>query len=88
MTTEEASKHASSCITMLDARNLEGALAYCAAQRIDPPQCSLTANSPNANRLRAKAMEHLSDAKWWQKRLDILAKRDAWMAEMKQQREG
>ncbi|WP_219933240.1 hypothetical protein, partial [Massilia glaciei] len=49
-------------------------------------QCSLTADSPNANRLRALAMDHLSYSKWWQKRLDILAKRDAWMAETHQQR--
>lgn len=87
MNTDEANKHAASCIKLLDAGNLAAALAYCAAQRVDPPQCSLTADSPNAHRLRAKAMEHLSDPKWWQKRLDILAKRDAWMAEMKQQRE-
>jgi hypothetical protein len=88
MTTEEAIKHANSCITLLDAGNLEGALKYCAAQRVDPPQCSLTADSPNATRLRALAMEHLSDSKWWQKRLTILAKRDAWMVEMQQQRKG
>ena len=87
MNTDEANKHAGSCIAMLDAGNLAAALSYCAAQRVDPPQCSLTADSPNAHRLRAKAMQHLSDPKWWQKRLDILAKRDAWMAEMKQQRE-
>lgn len=56
-----ASIHATTCIAMLEAGKLEDALAYCAAQRVDPPQCSLTAESPNAYRLRMKAMEQLSD---------------------------
>lgn len=85
---EDASKHATACIAMLEAGNLADALAYCAAQRVDPPQCSLTAESPNANRLRMKAMEQLSDDAWWRKRLTILARRDAEMDRMKQQRQG
>jgi len=82
---DDARKHADACKAMLDAGKLADALAYCAAQRIDPPQCSLTADSPNAHRLRMKAMEHLSDDGWWRKRLAILARRDAEMDRMKQQ---
>lgn len=85
---EEANKHATACIAMLEAGELADALAYCAAQRVDPPQCSLTAESPNAQRLRAKAMEHLSDETWWRKRLTILSRRDAEMNRMKFQHQG
>lgn len=73
---------------MLDAGKLADALTYCKAQRIDPPQCSLTAESPNAHRLRIQAMEHLSDESWWRKRLTILARQDADMARMQPQRQG
>lgn len=85
---EDASKHSCACIAMLDAGKLADALAYCAAQRVDPPQCSLTAESLNAHRLRMKAMEQLSDETWWRKRLTILARRDAEMDRMKQQQQG
>jgi hypothetical protein len=88
MTNDDADKHAKACVAMLDAGRLSDALAYCSGQRVDPPQCSLTADSPNAHRLRVKAMEHLSDEAWWRKRLDILARRDAEMDRMKQRREG
>lgn len=81
---EDANKHATACIAMLEAGNLKDALAYCAAQRVEPPQCSLTAESPNAHRLRITAMEHLSDEAWWRKRLTILARRDAEMDKIKQ----
>lgn len=88
MVIEDANKHARACIAMLEAGKLADALAYCAAQRIDPPQCSPTAESPNAHRLRMKAMEHLSDEAWWGKRLAVLARRDAEMDRIKQQRQG
>ena len=85
---EDASKHATACIAMLESGKLADALDYCAAQRVDPPQCSLTAESPNGHRLRLKAMEQLSDEAWWRKRLTILARRDAEMDRMKRQRQG
>lgn len=85
---DNAGNHADACIAMLDAGNLAETLAYCAAQRIDPPQCSLTADSPNAHRLRIKAMEHLSDESWWRKRLAILARRDAEMDGLMKKRQG
>lgn len=88
MISDVATKHANSCIELLDSGKLEDALAYCSAQRVDPPQCSLTADSTNAHRLRVKAMEHLSNPIWWQKRLDTLAKRDGWMDGIKQKAGG
>jgi hypothetical protein len=86
MVIEDADTHATACIAMLEAEKLADALAYCTAQRIDPPQCSLTAKSTSAHRLRMKAMEHLSDEAWWRKRLAVLARRGAEMDWMKQQR--
>lgn len=88
MVIEDAGKHAMACIAMLEAGKLADTLAYCAEQRIDPPQCSLTAESPNAHRLRMKATEHLSDETWWRKRLAVAARRDAEMDRVKQQRQG
>lgn len=88
MNNDEATKHATACMALLKAGKLAEALAYCAAQRVDPPQCSLTAESPNAHKLRVKAMDHLSDEAWWRKRLAIGAKRGAEMARITQQRQG
>lgn len=39
-------RHATACIASLDAGKLAEALTYCSAPRVDPPQCSLTAESP------------------------------------------
>lgn len=36
MMIEDANKHATACIAMLEAGKLADALAYCAAQRVDP----------------------------------------------------
>lgn len=83
---DEALKHSSACIALLDAGNLKDAQAYCASQSIDPPQCSLTADSANAHNLRAKAMNHLADYGWWLKRLKIKANRDAEMQRLQQLR--
>lgn len=88
MKLDDAASHANACIALLNDGRLEDALTYCAAQRVDPPQCSLTAKSPNADKLRALAMEHLSNESWWRKRLAIGAKRDAEMAKLNQHRHG
>jgi len=88
MSNDDATKHATACIALLDAGKLADALVYSAAQRVDPPQCSLTADSPNAHRMRVTAMNHLANDAWWRKRLTILAKRDVASAYMKQQRNG
>ena len=88
MSIDDATKHATACVALLDAGKLAEALAYCAPQRIDPPQCSLTAQSPNAHKLRMKAIGRLADESWWRKRLAVVAKRDAEMARMRLQRQG
>lgn len=88
MNPDEAVKHVAACVALLDADKLAEALEYCAAQRVEPPQCSLTAESPNAHKLRVKAMGHLSDEGWWRKRLTVGARRDEEMARMRQERQG
>lgn len=88
MRIDDATKHATACVALLDAGKLAEALTYCAAQRVDPPQCSLTAESPNAHKLRTIAMNHLIDEAWWRKRLMVVAKRNADMERMRLQRQG
>jgi hypothetical protein len=88
MSIDDATKHATACVALLDAGKLAEALTYCAAQRVDPPQCSLTAESPNAHKLRTIAMNQLTDEAWWRKRLMVVAKRDADMERMRLQRQG
>jgi hypothetical protein len=73
---QTADLHASNCADLLSRNQLAEALDYCKAQGIDPPQCSLTAESPNARKLREKAKGMLSDAAWWRKRLKTKALRD------------
>lgn len=53
-------------------------------QYVDPPQCSLTAESANADNVRAIAKNMLVDPGWWSKRLRILAARDQAMAAIRQ----
>lgn len=73
---QAAESHAAHCAAILLNGRLAEALDYCKAQGIEPPQCSLTAESPNAHRLREKAKGMLSDAGWWKKRLKTKALRD------------
>lgn len=88
MKIDDANKHATTCIALLDAGKLAEALTYCATQRVDPPQCSLTADSPNAHKMRILAMEHLANDAWWRKRLMVVATCDAEMEYMRFQRQG
>lgn len=85
---EDASTHATACVTLLNAGNLAGALTYCATQGVEPPQCSLTAESPNAHKLRMLAMNHLTSEAWWRKRLTIMARRIAEMEHIRLQHTG
>lgn len=71
-----AEMHASFCRDLLAADKLAEALNYCKEQGIEAPQCSLTADSPNARKLREVAKNLLSDEKWWQKRLKLHALRN------------
>lgn len=70
-----AETHAIHCTALITSSQLHDAIEYCRSLGIDPPQCSLTAQSRNAVRLREKAKEMLSDAAWWKKRLKITALR-------------
>lgn len=81
---EDSLRHANHCRELLDAGSLSAALEYCKAQRIEPPQCSLTAESANADNLRAIAKNMLVDPGWWAKRIRILASRDQAMAAVRQ----
>ena len=77
---EGALIHASACIELLDNGCLADALDYCKRQGIEPPQCSLTAQSASADRLRIFAKNMLADFGWWSKRLKIQAAREKSMA--------
>lgn len=80
---QAAELHASNCVELLSSNQLAEAIAYCKAQGIDPPQCSLTEESPNAHKLREKAKDMLSDAGWWKKRLKLKALRDFEQRQLK-----
>jgi len=56
-----AASHAAKCTSLLSSNKLAEAIEYCKAQGIDPPQCSLTAESTNAQKLREIAKGMLSD---------------------------
>lgn len=71
-----AEMHANLCSDLIHKEGLAVALDYCQKQDIEPPQCSLTADSQNAQMLREKAARMLSEAKWWKKRLGNKAGRD------------
>lgn len=82
---DEALIHSTACRDLLEHENLKGALAYCVAQQVEPPQCSLTAISQNAERLRETTKRMLTDYGWWSKRLKLRAAR---AAEMRRIRDG
>lgn len=73
---QAAESHAAKCSSLLLRDMLAEAIDYCKLQGIDPPKCSLTAESPNAHKLRETAKGMLSDLVWWQKRLKLKALRD------------
>ena len=79
---ETAQRHSNACIELLNNKRLADALEYCRNQGIDPPQCSLTAQSVNADRLRIIAMNMLANPQWWTKRLKIQAARDEAMVKI------
>lgn len=70
---EEAQKnaitHSSTCHELIQSKGLKSAMEYCAAQGIEPPQCSLEAVSTNADKMRGLAVKMLSETKWWKRRL-------------------
>lgn len=70
----KADMHAEACASAYKVTGLVAAMDYCKQQGIEPPQCSLTAVSANADMLRQKASRMLQDPDWWKKRLE----RKAW----------
>ncbi len=70
-----AGECADKCKAVLSKEGLASAIEYCNGQGIDPPQCSLTAKSPNADRLRNDAARKLTDREWWAKSLETKAVR-------------
>lgn len=72
----QAELHAMNCAELILKNGLVAALKYCQEQGIEPPQCSLTADSSNARMLREKATRMLSETKWWERRLGVKAGRN------------
>lgn len=72
----QAETNVSTCIKIINRQGLAEAIEYCKQQEIQPPQCSLTAHSPNAELLRTKTARMLSDSKWWATRLKRKAIQD------------
>jgi glutamyl-tRNA reductase len=70
---KEATKHAAHCVRIINESGLSEAIEYCKKQEIDPPQCSLTASTKNAENQRAKASRMLCEVKWWNRRLKYQA---------------
>ncbi|MBJ7555407.1 hypothetical protein [Marinomonas spartinae] len=64
-----AETHAGNCVKLINDKGLKAGIDYCTQQGIDPPQCSLTAVSKNADNQRAKASRMLCEVKWWSRRL-------------------
>ena len=71
-----AELHAKKCDSIIETNGLAEALEYCKLQGIDPPQCSLTAQSENASNLRNKAKRMLCEVSWWERRIGISESRD------------
>ena len=71
-----APAYAAKCAELLVIDGLSGVLEYCTRVGIEPPKCSLTAQSPNADKLRWAAARRLADAQWWRKALEIQTVRD------------
>ncbi|EOB3575072.1 hypothetical protein ACHELY_004301 [Vibrio vulnificus] len=65
-----AESHALKASSILNEKGLSEALEYCRQQGIDPPQCSFTAKSGNAENLRNKAKRMVTEVKWWSRRLE------------------
>jgi hypothetical protein len=80
---QAVASHAANCTAFLLSNQLAEAIEYCKAHGIDPPQCSLTAESANAHKLREIAKGMLSDAGWWRKRLKTKVLRDFEQGQIK-----
>lgn len=82
-TEKGAIEHSLVCGRIIDDKGLAAGLEYCQQQGIEPPQCSLTAESANADMLRVKAARMLSETKWWKRRLRNQASMQFELEQMK-----
>lgn len=69
----KARTYAAHCHLLIEGSTLASALEFCKKEGIEPPQCSTTAKSENANRLRVSASRKLTDEKWWRSNLKTSA---------------
>lgn len=74
--TKNALTHSVNCEKLILNGDLKAALDYCSQQGIEPPQCSLTAKSSNADKMRATAARMMSEPIWWSRRLKNQAMQD------------
>jgi hypothetical protein len=65
-----AVKCAKRCEELISSSDLSAAIAVCKEFSIDAPQCSMTATSENAQRLRVAAARKMTDPNWWMKALE------------------
>jgi len=61
--------HSLNCEQLIVSGGLKAALDYAANQGIKPPECSLEAQSANADKMRTTASRMLCESKWWARRL-------------------
>jgi len=73
---KKAITHSVECDKRIKNDGLHSAIEYCKMQGIEPPQCSLSAQSPNADKQRAIAERMLLETKWWKRRLKNKALQD------------
>lgn len=69
LATKKAIIHSVACEKFIMNDDLKSAIEYCIKQGIEAPQCSLTAKSENADKMRLIAERMLSESKWWTRRL-------------------
>jgi len=74
---EQAMRHSSACLALLNEGRLKEVLRYCSLQHVEPPQCMAAAVQAHQEQDFCAHSEQLCDYGWWLKRLRILAKRDA-----------
>lgn len=70
------------CKIIIEQQGLAEALEYCKKQGEEPPECSLTAESSNAEMLRTKAKRMLCEEKWWARRLNNKARQNEYMKDL------
>ena len=74
---DEALQHSNRCRELLGGGLLTDALAYCSAQRVEPPHDLAKPDSASAIDAQDFVTQMLGDYGWWVKRLKIRAVREA-----------